>query len=221
MSPRLFQRRTIWLPTLMGWICFLILGVALCSFWWFKGESFLSLTKREQGDILVVEGWIGATGISAARSEFLQGDYRTIITTSGLSGERWDKQRWCYAAEAEEQLLRSGIPKEHLIRATPADSDAQRTFESAIAVREALLTRGLRPISINLFTRDVHARRSRLVYAKVLGPNIKVGVIAWLPPGHETGFWWKSSDRAADMLKETMGYWFELLMNSARTDKRG
>jgi uncharacterized SAM-binding protein YcdF (DUF218 family) len=198
----------------------LIIGAALCSCWWFLGESFLSLTKREQGDILVVEGWIGATGISAAKSEFIHGNYRTIITTSGLSGERWDKQRWCYATEAEEQLLRSGIPKEQLIRAIPADSDAQRTFESAIAVREALHARGLRPISINLFTRDVHARRSRLVYAKVLGPNIKVGVIAWLPPGYETSFWWKSSGRAADMLKETMGYWFELLMNSARTDNR-
>jgi hypothetical protein len=95
----------------------------------------------------------------------------------------------------------------------------------AVAAWRALQTKEIQPTSINVFTRSSHARRSRLVFAKVFGSGTKVGVISWTPPGYENEPWWRSSERAIDFLKETVGYPFELLLNSGRwsnapTEKR-
>lgn len=211
----LFKRRTIWVPTLLAWSCFLTAIALFITTWFFEAESYLSRTNRVPAEVLVVEGWIGPIGIRAAKTEFDRGSYRYVVVTSGLSGEPWDTQRWEYSVVAEHQLLQMGIPVERIVRATPRNTERQRTFESAAAVARALKERGLRPTSINVFTRFVHARRSRLVYAKVLG-NCNVGVIGWLPPGTGSIKWWNDSDRADDLMKESIGFIFEALFNSGR-----
>ena len=56
----------------------------------------------------------------------------------------------------------------------------------------------------------------QLVFAKVLGPGVQVGVIAWTPFSYQASPWWRSSDRARELLTETAGYVYELLLNSGR-----
>jgi uncharacterized SAM-binding protein YcdF (DUF218 family) len=217
MLHRLFQRRTIWWPTLLGWAgLFLLLGAPLLL-WWFRGEAFLSHTERQPADVLVVEGWIGIDGIRAAKAEFDRGGYRYIITAGGQFHYRWGTQRWNYAEEAREILVRAGAPSDKVIEARATNSDNQRTFESAVGVRRMLEKRGLHPAAVNVFTLGVHARRSRLVFAKALPPGTAVGVISWTPPDYQpVEPWWKSTERADDMIKETTGYLFEALLNSGR-----
>jgi hypothetical protein len=53
-----------------------------------------------------------------------------------------------------------------------------------------------------------------LVFAKVAGPRIKVGVISWVPSDDRAVRWWKSSKRAKELLTETAGYLYEALLNS-------
>jgi len=55
-----------------------------------------------------------------------------------------------------------------------------------------------------------------LIFAKAFSPHTRVGVISWTPKDFSAGPWWKSSDRAEDMIKETVGYAYELLLNSGR-----
>ncbi len=217
MPPLLFRRRTIWWPTWPVWTCLFALTALPVLLWWFKGEAFLSRTEREPAEVLVVEGWIAPDAIRAAKAEFEHGGYRFIVATGSLSGDPWDSRRWSYAAEAEEQLLRMGVPRDRVILATPKETEAHRTFESAVAVWQALVAQGIRPKGLNVFTKGPHARRSRLVFAKVFEPGSKVGVVSWIPPGYPAEPWWKSSERADDLLKETVGYAFELLLNSGRT----
>lgn len=216
MTIRLFQRRSIWWPTLLGWAGFFItLGIPFVL-WCFQGESFLARTERQLADILVVEGWIGIEGIKAAKTEFEQGGYRYIVATGGMSGNRWDTRRWSLANEAEELLLRLGLSRDQVILAKPQDVQNHRTFASAVAVWHALHERGIQAKAINLFTLGVHARRSRLVYAKVQQFDIQVGVVSWTPPGYYSGSWWQSSDRSLELLKETVGFLYEALLNSGR-----
>ena len=216
MTIRLFQRRSIWWPTLIGWAgIFIALGIPF-FIWCFQGESFLSRTQRLPTDILVVEGWIGIEGIKAAKAEFEQGGYRYIVATGGMSGNRWDTRQWSLATEAEELLLRLGLSRDQVLLAKPQEVQSHRTFASATAVWRTLQARGIQTKSINLFTLGAHARRSRLVYAKVQTSGTEVGVISWTPPGYLSGPWWESSDRALDLLKETVGFLFELLLNSGR-----
>ena len=216
MTLNLFKRRTIWWPTRWGWAGLSAIFGIFAALWCLEAEPFLSQTERQPADILVVEGWIGIEGITAAKAEFEGGGYRFIVAAGGMSGNRWDRRQWSYATEAEELLLRLGLPRDQVILATPQDVQSHRTFASAVAVVRTLQSRGLQAKAINIFTLGAHARRSRLVYAKVQQPGTEVGVISWIPPGYYSGPWWRSSDRALELIKESVGYLFEVLLNSGR-----
>jgi hypothetical protein len=201
----------------LGWAGLAVIATALCLLWWFEGESFLSPTERLPAEVLVVESWIGTDGIQAAAVEFEHGGYQCVVATGGPTSERWSQRRWSYADMAERELIRSGVPKDRIIAAPASETDGQRTFEMAVAAWRTLQTRDLHSNAINVFTLGAHARRSRLVFAKVFEPGIKVGVISWTPLHDKNGPWWRSSERAEDLLKETVGYLFEALLNSARS----
>ena len=196
------------------WIFLLpvILSVAwLCS----SGESFFSLTRRLPAEALVADRWIGRDGIRAAAEEFKLGSYGYIVVTGDMTEDRRNQSD--YAETAEQELIGLGIPKDRIITAPSSQVARQRTFVSVAAAWKALDTSGVRPKVINVFTLGPHARRSRLVYAKVFGPATQVGVIAFVPPKYEVEPWWLSKQRTLCLLKEFVGYPFEILLNSARS----
>ncbi len=214
---RLVQRRTIWLPTWLGLLCLGLFSTVPLFCWLIYGEAFLSMTNRLPGEILVVEGWIGRDGVRAAGLELEQHGYAYVVTTGGLtSGDRWEEPGWSFAEGAERELIRDGVAKDRIIVATARDVGRQRTFESAVAVWRALRARGIEPKTINVFTLGSHAKRSRLVFAKVYGPKTQVGVISWTASHDVMVPWWRSSERAREMITETVGYLYEAILNSGR-----
>jgi len=216
MLTRWVRPRTVWWPTWPGWLV-LVAAVLLPAVWWgFRGEEFLGPTEPLRAEILVVEGWIGLDGLDAAREEFVRGGYRYLVTAGGPSGHRWDRRRWNFAESAAVALVNSGMPADFVIAAPATASPEQRTYESAMAVRAMLESRGLKPEAINVMTMASHTRRSRLVFAKVFNGRAKVGSVAWWPREYTGEPWWRSSERASDLLKETAGYAFELFFSSGR-----
>jgi hypothetical protein len=214
---RLVQRRVVWCPTWFGVFCILALLVSPIAWWYVWGESFLSTTYRLPAEILVVEGWIGEEGVHAATDEFRQHGYRYVVASGCLADERWQPARWTYADAAGRELIRLGIPQQQVLVAPAGDVKSRRTYESAVATYRALRARGIQPKGVNVFTLGDHAARSRLVFAKVFGPKTKVGVVDWTPSDHEPGPWWRSSERARELITETAGYFFELVFNSGRS----
>jgi uncharacterized SAM-binding protein YcdF (DUF218 family) len=185
--------------------------------WWcICGESFLSPTRRLPSEVLVVEGWIGYEGIRAAAAEFKERGYHYVVPTGELISERWDQEHVSYAEMAQNELIRSGVPPDRIIVAPTKVTATQRTYGSAVAVWRALQNKGIHPKTLNVFTWGPHARRSLLVFTKVFRPETNVGVIGWLPPGYKLAPWWRSSERARELLTETAGYLFELFLNSGR-----
>jgi hypothetical protein len=202
--------------------------ILLCSIWiflllvipgmaWFcsAGESFFSLTRRLPAEALVADGWIGRDGIRAAGEEFKLGGYEYIVVTGDMTEEQRDHSD--NAVSAEQELIGLGIPKDRIITAPSSHVAHQRTFVSVAAAWKALENKGVRPKVLNVFTLGPHARRSRLLYAKVFGPATQVGVIAFVPPEYEVEPWWLSKQRTLCLLKELVGYPFEILLNSARS----
>ena len=216
LKPPLVRRRTVWWPTWIGW-ALIAVGIAVPGVWWsLAGESFLSLTERLPAEVLVVEGWIGYDGIRAAAAEFERGGYQYIVTSGGPALSRWEESPLSYAEMADRELIRSGVSKDRIIVAPSKLTESRRTYESAVAVFHALQARDIQPKALNVFTFGPHARRSRLVFAKVEGPGRKVGVVAWTPTDYGSEPWWRSSERAKDLISETAGYAFEFLLNSGR-----
>lgn len=213
----LVRRRPVWCPTWIGALCMIGLLVSPVAWWYFCGESFLSTTYRQPAEVLVVEGWIGDAGVRAAAAEFRQHGYRYVVAAGGTMGERWDPGHWSYAEVAERELIRSGVPQEQIVFAPGGDVKSGRTYESAVSTRQALRVRGIRFKGVNVFTLGAHAARSRLVFAKVFGLKTRVGVVDWTPSDYEPGPWWRSSERAREVVAETAGYLFELVLNSGRS----
>ncbi|HVU33787.1 MAG TPA: ElyC/SanA/YdcF family protein [Opitutaceae bacterium] len=205
-------------PTLLGCIVLLALIGTPIALWTFCGERFLSVTARVPSKILIVEAWMHEDGAHAAAAEFSRpgADYDHVVATGGLTGEHWFRQRWSEVDIVRRELSRLGIESPVFIPAPAPDVESQRTYLNAVSARDALARRGIHPTTIDVLTRGVHARRSRLVFQKVFGPQTKVGVIAWIPPGFDRGHWWDESERAIDFIKESAGYFFEALLSSGR-----
>lgn len=209
----LFKRKTVWWPTLWGWLLLLALVVVPSLLFLWTGEAFLADTHRQPPDILVVEGWIGREGMAAAAKEFRTGGYRYLVTNGGDSVEGAG-QMWNFADVSAKHLIQLGVPKDQVLVAPSGPGENHRTWKSALAVRRVLQENDVTPRSLNIFTRGVHARRSGLVHSKV--EDCPVGTIAWIPQNDEGKSLWESSGRVKDFFIESFGYFFEALFNSGR-----
>lgn len=169
MGLRLLRRCEVWCPTWSGWFVIGALLIIPLTWWFAFGESFLALTQRYPAEVLVVEGWIGRDGVRAAEAEFQRLGYQYIVATGNPEHEGWEDPLSSYAEMTERELIRSGVPSDRIIVASARDTQRQRTYESAVAAQRALQAKGIRPQALNVFTKGPHARRSRLVFAKILG----------------------------------------------------
>lgn len=212
----MIRRRSLPFPTVFGWALLLLVACAPAVWWWFCAESFLAVTDESSGGILVVESWIGNQGIRSAARDFSSGQFDVVVMTGGLSSSRWNDHPISLAAMAAYAAVNAAVPRDQIIVANADETDSQRTYAMAFATKRELASRGLQPNAITVFTMGVHARRSRLVFSKVFGPSVSVGVVAWRPPEFYQGPWWRSTERAENLLKESIAFPFELLFNAAR-----
>ncbi|MBW4641257.1 MAG: YdcF family protein [Gloeocapsa sp. UFS-A4-WI-NPMV-4B04] len=106
-----------------------------------------------------------------------------------------------------------GLKTEKLIAVPTPDVIKDRTYASAIAFRQWLLNSDLKIKSINLYTFDVHSRRSWLLFKQVLAPKIKVGVIATKTLDYEPNKWWTSSEGVRSVISETIAYIYARFLN--------
>ena len=214
----LVTKKSVWLPTPIGWASALLLLVLPGVTWFFCGEAFLTQTRRVPASTLVVEGWIGYEGMAAAAAEFQQGNYDYIISAGGPTDDTWSRHRWSYAKMGRDELEQNGVPKEVILLADVPEMNRHRTFETARAAFSSILEkRGKAPAAVTVFTHGMHARRSRLVFQRVFGSDTEVGVIAWIPTREHAGSWWNSSSRGSDFLKESIAYPLELIFHSFRS----
>ena len=90
--------------------------------------------------------------------------------------------------------------------------DRDRTYGSAVALRNWFREHDMRVRSVNVLTENVHARRSRLLFSKALGPEISVGVIALPNPDYDARRWWRSSEGVKEVGSETVAYIYARLL---------
>jgi uncharacterized SAM-binding protein YcdF (DUF218 family) len=204
----LIVRKMRWRLSWRGWIT-LALAVLLMGWWLVLSiHPFLAVTRRVPARILVVEGWIHYFGIDAALKEFKTGQYDHVLTTGGpvegigTSSSIYDTDAW----QSAGFLKKAGIPAE-VVQSVPSRFVGRdRTYNSAVTLREWFRDHNMRVSSINVLTEDAHARRTRLLFQEALGPGVEVGVISAANPDYDAKRWWHSSEGVREVIDESIAY---------------
>ena len=204
---RLVRRREIWWPTLGGWL--LVLGVIGLGAWVVVRQAYPLLAAQSPAPgarILIVEGWLDPDELDQAVRTFRQGRYERVITTGGPmiawdSSCTWDS----YAHRAAGYLRANGLGDVPLDIVPAPASRQERTYLSAVMVREWLKRSRIEPAAIDLYSAGVHARRSRLLFQMALGPQTTVGVFAAVPAHFDADRWWETSAGVKAVLGEMVG----------------
>lgn len=203
----LLSRQPRWGLTIKGGLG-LLLAIALI-FWLLltRIEPFFAYSVPVKAEILVVEGWIGDQGIIGAIAEFERKPYQLLITTGSRFGRgEYLSEYQDFAHLSEATFITLGFDPQKLqpILTPPAKRD--RTLTSAFEVKRWLKENKIYPTGINVYSENVHSRRSWLIYRKVFEPDIKVGVISHPAQNYDPKAWWTSSEGFKKVTSEVISY---------------
>jgi uncharacterized SAM-binding protein YcdF (DUF218 family) len=204
----LLNRRERWGLSGRGWLAAIASAALLFVFLPSHVYPFLAVTDRQPpSEYLIVEGWSPVDVLKGAYAEFNAGGYRKILVSGCIVYDQWtDNPGVTYAEWGASKLRRLGVPN-NLIQPVPCSVQRKdRTYSSALAVKQWLDDHGVRPRQINVFTEGTHARRSRLLFQKAFGPEVKVGIIAAADPQFDPDHWWRSSEGVRDVIGESIAY---------------
>jgi uncharacterized SAM-binding protein YcdF (DUF218 family) len=204
----LLTRRERWGLSLRGWLALILFFLSLGIFWVLNVPSFLAPTKRVETKILVVEGWVHPYAIEAAVEEFQSGRYEKIYTTGGpvVGAGGYSNDFNTSASVGAELLVKAGLPAA-LVQMVPSHvSGRDRTYSSAVALREWFQAHHVPVKTFNVLTEDVHARRTHLLFQKAFGRDAVIGIVSVPSPEYEARHWWRYSEGVREILGESIAY---------------
>jgi hypothetical protein len=206
LKPVFFKRYTIWFPAPLTWAIIAVSLLAAIGVYVTHIQSFLCATEPTRGEILVVEGWVPDYVLVRAKQEFQTHPYRLLITTGGpLESGAFLSEYRTLAFRAAASFIKMGIA-DSLILPTPAAFHIKdRTYASAIALRDTLLSRHIAWKSMDIVSLGTHSRRSRMLFARALGKEYKTGVISIPDKAYDSRHWWRYSDGIRNSIDETLG----------------
>jgi uncharacterized SAM-binding protein YcdF (DUF218 family) len=187
---------------------------------------FLAITHRVNANTLVVEGWIHEYAIRAAVKEFQSDHYQCVFTTGGpVVGNGGYVNDFQTSASVGADLLRKNGLANGSVQMVPSRvMDRDRTYGSALGLRNWFHDHNTPVRSVNVLTEDMHARRTRLLFEKALGKNVAVGIIAVPNPDYDSRRWWHYSDGVREVIGESIAYIYARFFfypAAASSDKTG
>jgi hypothetical protein len=209
----LLSRRECLVPTWRGWLALGVVGASLATLTILEIHPFLAVTEPLPGGVLVVEGWAPDYAMAAAVSEFKQNHYDKLYVTGGpLEAGAPLSAYKTFAELGAATLLKIGLGTND-VQPVPAPLVYQdRTYVSAVSLSKWLHEHGLAPTKVHLISEGLHARRSRLMFAKALGKNIKIGVTAVPSRDYDERHWWRSSAGVRGVISEALAYGYARIL---------
>ena len=80
------------------------------------------------------------------------------------------------------RLTAAGVPADRVRMVSSRIWNRNRTYYSAVALRDWFQAQHLHVDSINVLTEGAHVRRTWLLFQVALGPEVKVGIISVANP---------------------------------------
>lgn len=208
------------LPTWRSWLLLLVTAAVGLIWAGRNAHEFLAISRPVAASVLVVEGWLPDYAVAFAIEEFERGDYGLLITSGGpIERGAFLSEYGSHAALTAATLVRMGMDPARVV-AAPADAALRnRTWASAVALRDLLADKGMRAAAINVVSLGAHARRSLAVYRKVFGDERAVGMIAVPDRDLDPAGWWRTSEGIKVTTVELLGWLYEAVATGARTDQ--
>lgn len=208
--PALLRRRELWWPTAWGWALVAAAVAGLLFATGLGARGFLAVSEPARAAdgaaarLLVVEGWLTPGELDQALALIRRGGYRQVVTSGGPLNT-WPVAYPDFASRARHYLEQQGLPPGISLMSLPTPATAQdRTYASAVWVRDGLRSAGVPAQTLDVFTSGVHARRSRTLYRLAFGPQVTVGVISAEPTEYDLHRWWASSAGAKTVIGEAL-----------------
>jgi uncharacterized SAM-binding protein YcdF (DUF218 family) len=204
----IFVRRECWSLSWRGWM--VLLALMLTAGWGalYSVHPFLAVTHRVNAKVLVVEGWVHPFAIEAAVKEFKAGHYERVFTTGGPEAGTggYSNDYNTEASVGADLLKKAGIPVQSLQIVPSHVWNRNRTYYSAVALRDWFRAHHLPARRFNVLTEDAHARRTRLLFQEAFGANVEVGIISVPNPDYDASDWWKYSEGVREVISEAVAY---------------
>jgi len=220
----IFNKKERWGLSLRGFLTAAVIITAGFFFVVLEIRPFLAETHRVNADYLVVEGWIHEYAVKSAVKEFNLGHYKLVFATGGpLDGNGgYTTDQYTSASVGAGRLKKFGIPAE-LVQMVPSRvMDRDRTYGSAVALRNWLGEHNLDLHSINVVTEGAHARRTRLLFQEAFGDDVKVGIISVSSPDYDASHWWHYSEGVREIVGESIAYVYaKFFFHPTELEQRG
>jgi hypothetical protein len=203
----LLSRRERWGLTLRGWLVSIAIAggiVALCVW---RIVPFLAVTQPVVCEYLVVEGWLPNYAIQEAAEYFRQHRMKRIITVGGPVRGAVEPagEDDTYAYTAATALRKLGLAAETDM--VPSEVWAKdRTAGTAIALREWLTKKQIKPGALTVVSLGTHARRTRLLYERGFEGTMPIGIIAVRRREYDPACWWRYSEGIKEVVSEGLAY---------------
>lgn len=202
----LFRPRQIWMPTILGWLLLIAITLAASLFMARNIYPFLAQNEPVGARVLVVEGWLAPEELDQAIQAFKKGGYERVVTTGGpIVGWPELAMHSNYANIAADYLTRHGISRD-VIFSVPSPASAQeRTFLSAVVLRDTVHQLDIRSDAFDLFSSGAHSRRSHLLFQMAFGKQARIGILAARPSAYDPEAWWRSSSGVESIVFQSIG----------------
>src|SRR5579872_3124903 len=200
-------RKYCWVPSARAWLVMLMIAALAAWGVFWQLAPFLAITERVPSEVLVFEGWCPPSLCKQTAAEFQGGHYKHLLLLRPVLNvpDRFESGR--YSADyMANLLLQDGVPKSELTVLTPFVAKKDRTYHSALDAKQWLEKNRIPAQSIDVATDGPHARRSRLLYQKAFGIQVKVGIIAMQDPMFDTTNWWHGSEGVREVVGEAIAY---------------
>lgn len=204
---KLIKRKECWTLTWVGWISLIVFLGLIQLLFLFNIHPFLSPTKPVKADILIADNCLSDYGLKSLSNEFRSKNYKLIICAGvpfslGSYLAEYKSGAELFAAT----LKKIGVNGEVIISVPSKPVEKDRTFASAVAVKNWLDQNNIRPRGINVFSAGTHSRRSWILYKKAFDKQIPVGIIASENLDYDSKRWWRTSIGVRTVIFETIAY---------------
>ena len=206
---KLIERKECWRVTWIGWMGLLALVGLVLFLFLFTIHPFLAPTKPVGADNFLVD-----YGLKKLSDEFRSKNYSLILSAGVLlpQGSPFAAEYKTSAELSAAILKKFGIREKAIVPIIPKPVKRDRTFASALAVKNWLAQNNIQPRGINLFSIGPHSRRSWMLYKEAIGEEIPVGIIACENREYDPKRWWKTSSGVRIVLNETIAYIYAKLV---------